>query len=103
MLETLLVERVHFAYHRETREDPGYELVAGKQGPKVSRSVLSAEAEQAPGCAPSLKKNALYAKREGDSHCNQLLDGRICWLFGQPYEPNGFWSGRTAGRRNFHR
>jgi uncharacterized protein (TIGR03435 family) len=62
MMETLLVERFHLVFHRETKEDSGYELVVDKKGPKVTRSVLSAEAEQAPGCAPP---SALRADREG--------------------------------------
>jgi uncharacterized protein (TIGR03435 family) len=34
MLQSLLVERFHLAFHHETRNFPGYELVVDKGGPK---------------------------------------------------------------------
>jgi uncharacterized protein (TIGR03435 family) len=81
MMETLLVERFHLVFHRETEEDSGYELVVDKQGAKLTRFVLSAEAEQAPGCAPP----RLRADREGTlwkvtvTNCSM---GGICRLPG---------------------
>jgi uncharacterized protein (TIGR03435 family) len=35
MLQNLLVERFHLAFHRDTRSFPGYELVVNKGGPKL--------------------------------------------------------------------
>jgi uncharacterized protein (TIGR03435 family) len=43
MLQSLLSERFKLAFHRETRELPGYALVAGKSGLKAKRSQPDAE------------------------------------------------------------
>jgi uncharacterized protein (TIGR03435 family) len=43
MLQTLLSERFKLAFHRETRELPGYALVTGKGGLKAKRSQPDAE------------------------------------------------------------
>jgi uncharacterized protein (TIGR03435 family) len=36
MIKNLLADRFHITLHRETREVPGYALVVGKDGPKIS-------------------------------------------------------------------
>jgi uncharacterized protein (TIGR03435 family) len=59
MLQSLLSERFKLAFHRETRELPGYALVVGKSGLKAkrsqpdaeSRSNASGEAIDAEGCS----------------------------------------------------
>jgi len=38
MLQTLLKDRFHLEFHRETRAFPGYELVVAKGGPKLHQS-----------------------------------------------------------------
>jgi uncharacterized protein (TIGR03435 family) len=38
MLQNLLIERFHLAFHRETRNFPGYELVVANGGPKLKES-----------------------------------------------------------------
>jgi uncharacterized protein (TIGR03435 family) len=43
MLQSLLSERFKLAFHRETRELPGYALVVGKSGLTAKRSQLNAE------------------------------------------------------------
>jgi uncharacterized protein (TIGR03435 family) len=43
MLQSLLSERFKLAFHRETRELPGYALVTGKSGLKAKRSQPNAE------------------------------------------------------------
>jgi uncharacterized protein (TIGR03435 family) len=43
MLRSLLSERFKLAFHRETRELPGYALVVGKSGLKAKRSQPDAE------------------------------------------------------------
>jgi uncharacterized protein (TIGR03435 family) len=43
MLQSLLSERFRLAFHRETRELPGYALVVGKSGLKAKRSQPDAE------------------------------------------------------------
>jgi uncharacterized protein (TIGR03435 family) len=43
MLQSLLSERFKLAFHRETRDLPGYALVAGKGGLKAKRSQPDAE------------------------------------------------------------
>src|SRR5271165_6760057 len=35
MMQTLLAQRFHLAFHRETRQMPVYALVVGKNGPKI--------------------------------------------------------------------
>lgn len=39
MLQSLLAERFHLQVHHEMRENPQYSLVAGRGGPKLTRSV----------------------------------------------------------------
>ena len=46
MMQTLLADRFKLAIHRETKDMPIYELVAGKNGPKLK---ASAEADQHKG------------------------------------------------------
>jgi uncharacterized protein (TIGR03435 family) len=40
MLQNLLVERFGLAFHRETKDLAGYELVVGKNGPKLKESEI---------------------------------------------------------------
>jgi uncharacterized protein (TIGR03435 family) len=94
MMETLLIERFHLVVHRETKEDSGYELLVDKKGPKVTRSVLSAEglsseAEQAPGCAPD---HTLRAELVGTrwkitvTNCSMgAFAGYLSGLLGEPF------------------
>jgi len=52
MLQNLLAERFHLAAHREKKEGPVYELVVGKNGPKLQESpaepIPKSELESAP-------------------------------------------------------
>src|SRR5580658_5202762 len=43
MLQSLLAERFKLAFHRETRQLPGYALVVGKSGLKAKRSQPDAD------------------------------------------------------------
>jgi len=47
MMQNLLTDRFHLAYHRETRDFPGYELVVDKDGPKFK------EVAPTPGAEPN--------------------------------------------------
>jgi uncharacterized protein (TIGR03435 family) len=40
MLQALMADRFHIAIHRETREEPVYALVVGKNGPKLTASAI---------------------------------------------------------------
>jgi uncharacterized protein (TIGR03435 family) len=53
MMQNLLAERFHLALHHETRDFRAYELVAGKNGPKLKESVPNAGADQV--LPPALK------------------------------------------------
>jgi len=53
MLQILLAERFHLVLHHETRDFRAYELVAGKNGPKLKESVPNTGADQA--IPPALK------------------------------------------------
>ncbi len=46
MLQRLLAERFHLALHHETRDFRAYELVVGKNGPKLKESVPNAAPDQ---------------------------------------------------------
>jgi uncharacterized protein (TIGR03435 family) len=55
MLQTLLVERLHLATHRETKEQRGYFLVAGPKGNKLiaGQKVDQKDLEQVRGAHPA--------------------------------------------------
>ncbi len=48
MFQNLLVERFGLAFHRETKDLPGYELVVGRNGPKLRESEINANPPPAP-------------------------------------------------------
>jgi uncharacterized protein (TIGR03435 family) len=48
MLQNLLVQRFHLAFHHEARSFPGYELVVDKGGPKFSEVTPAPEDPEAP-------------------------------------------------------
>jgi uncharacterized protein (TIGR03435 family) len=52
MLQNLLIDRFHLAFHRETRNAPGYALVVDKGGPKFKEVVPNQNAN--PGSPPDL-------------------------------------------------
>lgn len=43
MLQALLADRFKLAMHRESREEPVYALVVGKNGPKLTASAIEAK------------------------------------------------------------
>ena len=52
MLQNLLVERFGLVFHRETKDLPGYELVVGKNGPKLKESEISGDPPPPPTGQP---------------------------------------------------
>ena len=58
MLQTLMAERFHMTLHHQTKELAGYELAAGKTGPKLTKSPQadSTVAEQLPSGPPTAPK-----------------------------------------------
>jgi uncharacterized protein (TIGR03435 family) len=48
MLQTLLTERFKLAFHRETKDLPGYALVVAKGGPKLKESTAEGEPSMKP-------------------------------------------------------
>jgi len=61
MLRNLLAERFHLTFHREKKEGPVYQLVVGKNGPKLHESV----AEPAPN-APKAVLSASVPKLDAE-------------------------------------
>jgi uncharacterized protein (TIGR03435 family) len=58
MMRNLLAERFHLEVHREPRTFPGYELVVGKEGPRLKESVPDPNGVAADIAPPPLKKRA---------------------------------------------
>ena len=61
MLQTLLAERFKLALHRETRDQPVYALIVGKNGPKMKEAVeepVASTPTSDPAKTPSAKENA---------------------------------------------
>ncbi len=52
MLRTLLEERFHLAFHRETRQFPIFRLIVGNGGPKIRKSVENDSAAAGPSTNP---------------------------------------------------
>jgi uncharacterized protein (TIGR03435 family) len=52
MLQSLLAERFGLAFHRETKDVQGYELVVGKNGSKLKESEISADPPPPPTGQP---------------------------------------------------
>jgi uncharacterized protein (TIGR03435 family) len=67
MLQALLAERFKLAMHRESKEQPVYALVVGKNGAKLTQ----AAADVAPAVPESARANPLYTP-QGDGY---ILDG----------------------------
>lgn len=60
MLQSLLAERFRLSLHHETREIPGYELVLGKNGPKLkvsSEEGLAVQNQPEPTSPPKMDVN----------------------------------------------
>jgi uncharacterized protein (TIGR03435 family) len=72
MLRSLLAERFHLTLHRETKELPVYELVVGKNGPKLKETVVD---PNAPPPAPPDPGTPLRASLDKDGF-PQLPAGR---------------------------
>jgi uncharacterized protein (TIGR03435 family) len=78
MLQNLLVERFGMAFHRETKELPGYELVVGKNGPKLKESEIDPN-PPAPVPPPAGQPFKIEMDRNG---LPQLPPGRPGMLMG---------------------
>jgi uncharacterized protein (TIGR03435 family) len=59
MLQNLLVERFGLAFHREMKDVQGYELVAGKNGPKLKESELSTDPPQGQPVKIEMDRNGI--------------------------------------------
>ena len=70
MLQQLLIERFHLAYHRETKPDTVYALVAGKHGPQLHPN------EPTPGRIPypTIGGNSLFTLTGSGKSMKQLAD-----------------------------
>jgi uncharacterized protein (TIGR03435 family) len=85
MLQNLLVERFGMAFHRETKELPGYQLVVGKNGPKLKESEISADPPPAPAPPPAGQPFKIEMDRNG---LPQLPPGRPGMLVGGGFGRN---------------
>jgi uncharacterized protein (TIGR03435 family) len=71
MLQTLLAERFRLKFHRESKELPGYALVAAKGGPKMRESATEGE--------PVMKPNRtmMVAERMTMARFSEILAGPL--------------------------
>jgi uncharacterized protein (TIGR03435 family) len=72
MLQSLLADRFHLTYHRETREVPVYLLTVAKGGPKLKPSGSAAPPEE-PAPAPSGAMVLTQAKSGADGFPSRLF------------------------------
>ncbi len=69
MMQNLLKERLHLTLHREARELPVYELVLGKDGPKLKNgeeAVAEPPGEPKKTVTPALSPGGFRVKRDPD-------------------------------------
>jgi uncharacterized protein (TIGR03435 family) len=62
MLQELLVERFHFAFHREHKDLPIYALVTGRNGPKFHKSAVSGPPSMRPSEGSLVFQNVSMAE-----------------------------------------
>lgn len=79
MLQALLAERFKLSIHRESKEQPVYALVVGKNGPKLKESAAAADALIPEGAPPGPGSRELYTP-QGEAHIdangNPVIHGR---------------------------
>jgi uncharacterized protein (TIGR03435 family) len=90
MLRNLLEERFQFKLHRETKDIPGYDLVVGKGGPKLTQHVVSdKEIDPSPKSAdgepeePGARLRKMMEERRARGGLQHDADG-----YPMPLEPN---------------
>jgi uncharacterized protein (TIGR03435 family) len=74
MMQTLLAERFKLVFHRETREQPVYALMVGKNGPTLKESVEEAET---PASASDPAKAAAAKEDSGNQGSVKPPDGNM--------------------------
>jgi len=83
MLQNLLVERFSLAFHRGTKDVPGYELVVGKNGPKLKESEIGTVPPPPPTVQPPPSPTGQRLKIETDRNgIYQLPAGRPSMVIG---------------------
>ncbi len=65
MLQNLLVDRFGLVFHKEAREMPVYELVLGKDGPKLTRAKVPTGNPGAPPSVTQVSLGALPKDKDG--------------------------------------
>jgi uncharacterized protein (TIGR03435 family) len=76
MLQNLLKERFEVALHREKKDHPIYALVAGKGGPKLKASEITAGAPGSPGASGPADQEKAPAPPPGGPGQTAMMGGR---------------------------
>jgi uncharacterized protein (TIGR03435 family) len=94
MLQSLLKERFHLAYHFEKRELPGYRMLVAKNGPKLKESVEDPEGEDAPAAALKTGKDG-FLNLTGTLRTNS---GNKYWMKKQTMSQFATFMGYNSGK-----
>ena len=85
MLQALLVERFKMTFHRDTKEQPVYALVVGKNGPKLKEAAPDTDAPAADGPAQvGGRAGMIFGTGPNQVRVNQNGDGRGATVTGGP-------------------
>jgi uncharacterized protein (TIGR03435 family) len=94
MLQALLKERFHLAYHFEKKELPGYRMVVAKNGPKLKASVQDPEGADQPTVATKMGKDG-FPNAPGTWHMGY---GDKYWMKKQTMSQFATFMGYNSGK-----